>query len=441
MKTRFIITAIPLFFSLFVSQAQKTQNLSLDDVVQMALTTSDVSKINAAQVTQAQQALKVTKNNQYPDVDISGQYRYLTNADVKLQIPVSATSGENSEEQATASPDVNGLLLGSANVSMPLFSGFKLKNSISASANKLQAAIYNAANDQEELALRAIQTYLNLYKANATIGLFEDNLKSANQRVTDFSNMEANGLLARNDLLKAQLQQANVELALAEAKKNAKILNYRLNALLKLPEETQISTEVNEVTPVANGLPSTENRNDLKALDFQEEALQDQIKVAKADYYPSLALVGGYIALDLNNALTVTNAMNVGVGVSYNLASLFKSKANIKLAESQAQQLRYQIDEATAQAKVNAQNAFAEYNLALNTFEVYEVSKEQAEENYRIVKDKYDNGLSDTNDLLEADVQQLQANINLTYAKADITQTYYQLLSAEGVLTKQFSQN
>ena len=167
MKTRFIITAIPLFFSLFVSQAQKIQNLSLDDVVQMALTTSDASKINAAQVTQAQQALKVTKNNQYPDVDISGQYRYLTNADVKLQIPVSASGGENSEEQATASPDVNGLLLGSANVSMPLFSGFKLKNSISASENKLQAAIYNAANDQEELALRAIQTYLNLYKANA----------------------------------------------------------------------------------------------------------------------------------------------------------------------------------------------------------------------------------------------------------------------------------
>jgi hypothetical protein len=29
-------------------------------------------------------------------------------------------------------------------------------------------------------------------------------------------------------------------------------------------------------------------------------------------------------------------------------------------------------------------------------------------ENYRIIKDKYDNGLSDTNDLLEADVEQLQ---------------------------------
>ena len=113
----------------------------------------------------------------------------------------------------------------------------------------------------------------------------------------------------------------------------------------------------------------------------------------------------------------------------------------MKLAESQAQEMSYRIDQATSQAKVTAQNALAEYNLALETFEVYEVSEEQAVENYRIVKDKYDNGLSDTNDLLEADVQQLQTRINLAYAKADITQKYYELLSAEGVLTNQFSQN
>jgi outer membrane protein TolC len=43
---------------------------------------------------------------------------------------------------------------------------------------------------------------------------------------------------------------------------------------------------------------------------------------------------------------------------------------------------------------------------------------EQASENYRIIKDKYDNGLSDTNDLLEADVEQLGSNINKTLARA-----------------------
>ena len=442
MKTRSILAVLIILLSITYTQAQDSRNLSLEEIVQLALTTSDASKINGSQIDLAKNELNITKNMQYPDLNISGQYRYLTNADVKLQIPLSSSeSSDGSTEQSSSSPNVNGLLLGSADVSLPIFSGFKLKNSVSAGENKLQASISNAANDQEKLALQAIQMYLNLYKANATIDLVKDNLKSADQRVKDFTNMEENGLLARNDLLKAQLQQANIELSLANATKNARILNYNLNALLKLPEDTTINTDVSAITPIAATLPNISQRNDLQALNYQEEALHDQIKIAKGDYYPSLALVGGYIALDLNNALTVTNAMNVGVGLSYNVSSLFKTKAKVKLAESQAQEMSYRIDQATSQAKVTAQNALAEYNLALETFEVYEVSEEQAVENYRIVKDKYDNGLSDTNDLLEADVQQLQTRINLAYAKADITQKYYELLSAEGVLTNQFSQN
>ncbi|RXG30779.1 TolC family protein [Leeuwenhoekiella marinoflava] len=442
MKTKSILAALLVLLSIKMAQAQESKSLSLEEVVKLALTTSDASKINGSQIDLAKNELSITKNMQYPDLNISGQYRYLTNADVKLQIPLNSSEGsEGSADQSSSSPNVNGLLFGAADISMPIFSGFKLKNSVSASENKLQASIFNAANDQEKLALQAIQIYLNLYKANATIDLVKDNLKSADQRVKDFTNMEENGLLARNDLLKAQLQQANIELSLANAKKNAQILNYNLNALLKLPEDTTINTDVSAITPIAATLPNISQRNDLQALNYQEEALQDQIKIAKGDYYPSLALVGGYVALDLNNALTVTNAMNIGVGLSYNVSSLFKTKAKVRLAENQLEEMSYRIDQATSQAKVNAQNALAEYNLALDTFEVYEVSEEQAVENYRIVKDKYDNGLSDTNDLLEADVQQLQTRINLAYAKADITQKYYELLSAEGVLTNQFSQN
>jgi hypothetical protein len=42
--------------------------------------------------------------------------------------------------------------------------------------------------------------------------------------------------------------------------------------------------------------------------------------------------------------------------------------------------------------------------------------------------------------LLEADVQQLQAKIDLAYAQANITQKYYELLTSKGVLTNQFNQ-
>ncbi|MCB0467736.1 MAG: TolC family protein, partial [Aequorivita sp.] len=259
--------------------------------------------------------------------------------------------------------------------------------------------------------------------------------------VKDFSNMEENGLLARNDLLKAKLQQATIEISLEESKKNERILNYTLSVLLKLPENTIVET-VNTDFGKTTGIISSEiSRNDLQALEFQKEAAKDQIKVAKSNYYPSLALVGGYMALDLDNLVTVTNAMNIGVGVSYNLSNLFKTKSDVKLAKSKVQELEYTTNMTLDKIKVQVENAKQEYRLSQKKFEVYTQSEEQATENYRIVKDKYDNGLIDTNDLLEADVQQLQAKIDLAYAKANITQKYYELLTAEGVLTDQFTQN
>ncbi|MGA9589693.1 MAG: TolC family protein, partial [Salegentibacter sp.] len=248
-----------------------------------------------------------------------------------------------------------------------------------------------------------------------------------------------NGLLARNDLLKAQLQESNVQLSLDEAKKTAEILNYKLAVTLKLPEDTEIETSDSEFQRF--GLIETGaeiNRSDLEALKFQEQAAEKGIEVAKGNYFPSIALVGGYVALDLQNALTVSNAMNVGVGVSYNLSEIFKNKSEVKLAESKANELRHSIDLVSDKIKIQVKNARQDYKLAQKKFDVYSKSQQQAVENYRIVKDKYDNGLMNTNDLLEADVQQLQAKINLAYAQANIAQKYYELLQAQGKLTNEF---
>ena len=433
MKNKVSLLVLLCFMSIVYAQAQNTQQLTLQEAVELALQNSDGAKASEARLNVAESEMNVTKNLQYPDLKLSGQYMYLTNADVNLKL---ATGSSDGEGDSGSSPKVNQLLLGQASASMPLFSGFKLKNTVKSSEHLYQAASFDAKNDTETIALNVIQEYISLYKSRQAVTLIEENLKSAQQRVKDFSAMEQNGLLARNDLLKAQLQESNVEVSLEEAKKNARILNYELATLLKLPEETNIETETTEFGLVSSPTVSIgTDRFDLEALKYQKEAADDQVKVAQSKYYPSLSLSGGYIALDLQNAITVTNAMNVGVGVSYNLSDLFKAKSDTKLAKYKAEELNYNLDAFADKVKVQVENANQEYELALKTHNMYLKSEEQAKENYRIVKDKYDNGLADTNDLLDADVQQLQARIQLAYAEANITQRYYELLTAKGQLT------
>jgi outer membrane protein TolC len=60
------------------------------------------------------------------------------------------------------------------------------------------------------------------------------------------------------------------------------------------------------------------------------------VQIAKSGYYPSISIIGGYTALNLQNIITVQNAMNIGVGVSYDLSGILKNGTNVKIAESKA---------------------------------------------------------------------------------------------------------
>ena len=188
-----------------------------------------------------------------------------------------------------------------------------------------------------------------------------------------------------------------------------------------------------------NDQPAMENRKDLQAIKFQEKASLANVKMARGAYYPAIALIGGYTSLDLKNVVTVQNAMNFGVGVSYDLSAILKNGALVKLAESRALEVQNSEALLTDYIKVQVQKAMEDYDLALKQNEVYSQAVEQSSENYRIVNDKYENGLSDTNDLLEADLDQLSSKINKALARANIIQKYYELLSVTGQLSQTFN--
>ncbi len=431
MKTKPIVLVLFFLFGSAVITAQERKIMSLKEAVSLVVTNSNEAVLANTKVATSKLELETMKNNQYPTVKVSGQYLRLTSANINSNLGGSGTG-----------LDVSQLLLGQANVSMPIFSGFKLKNSIAASQNLYQAQSFAASHTKEELALEVVELFATLYKSNEMVKLLNENIKSAQQRTKDFSAIVDNGLLARNDLLKTQLQESNLELSLATAIKNVNVVNYQLATLLRLPENTIIDIDIETVkSDMAKNQLLTSNalRNDLEALSFQQKATEAGIKIAKAGYYPSLSLTGGYIALDLKNVISVSNAMNFGVGFNYDLSSIFKNGKEVKLAKSKAEQSKQMIAILSDKIKEETQQAQENYTLSLKQNKVYALAVEQSTENYRIIKDKYDNSLANTNDLLEADVQQLQSKINLALCQADIALKYYQLQFASGKLINSFN--
>lgn len=428
-------------FAVTAANAQEKIHLSLNDAVTMAVSKSTETNLADTKVKTKGYELESVKNIRYPDVKVSGQYLRLTNADVNVR-----SSGEpDPAAEPQSSPRVNQVAIGQAAVTMPLFSGFKLKNSIAASENIYRAEKAFAAHTKEEIALEVVEYYGSLYKAQKSVELYRESLKSSNERVREFEDKEKNGLIARNDLLKSQLQMSRIQLSLNDAEKNVRLINYELITLLKLPESTQIEVSPDDIDrdifskTLKTEAEALEARKDLEAVRFGKKAAESNIKVAKSAYFPSLSLTGGYLALDLQNVLQVNYAMNLGVGLSYNLSSIFKNGKDVKAAKSKAMELDQQEALVSEQIKTQIVRARENYELSLKQDAVLGEAVGQASENYRIVKDKYANGLSDTNDLLEADVEDLGAKINQAYAKANVVIKYYELLEASGQLTESFN--
>lgn len=438
MKISNLLTVVFLL-SLTSVLAQERTNLNLKDaLVLLEKNNHEVALANTKAETKKYE-WEQSKNHQYPDVKLSGQYMRLTDADVKLKFPSSSSGGSSS------SPKVNQLMLGQANASLPLFSGGKIRNGIKASENLYKAEVANSLNSKEELAMKIIEYYAQLYKALKTVEFTQDNLKSAQERVKDFNNLEQNGIIARNDLLKAQLQLAKVQLSLDEANKNVNVVNFALVTLLDLPQDYKIGIDEHQfdgntpLTPITSTEQAIQNRKDLEAVHYYQKANENSIKIARSGYYPSIALSAGYIALSLENVADVTNAMNFGGGISYNLSSLFKTTKEVKVAKSKAEELKQ--TEALLQEgiKIQTQQAFENFVLAQKQNKVYEQAIEQTKENYRIVKDKHTNGLATATELIDADVEQLNAQINFANSRANILLKYYEMLSVSGVLNSSFN--
>jgi outer membrane protein len=416
--------------------AQDSMRLKLNNAIELSLTNSRQLKISQARIDQASAILKQAHEARLPDVKVSGSYLQLNHPDISLKSKPS--NGTNDGQIAKPSTAVYGM----ANITLPIYAGSRIKYGIDAAHFLEEALKFDAAFDKEKIVLNTIQAYTNLYKSLTQVRLVRDNLRQSQQRDKDLSNMEKNGLLARNDLLKAQLQTSNIELALVNAENDLHLSMVSLNLILGLPERTVLSidsTDIPDSRPDVKSIETYEqlalsNRMDIKASSMRHNAAEAKVKQVRSEYFPSIGLTGGYIAADIPKVLTVTNALNAGIGIQYNLGSLWKTKSRIQQARAEEMEIRLSQEQMNDNIRMDVNSAYEHYYSSTKRNEVQMQALENAGENYRITKNKYENNLVTTTELLDASTALLEAQINLENSKADIFSAYNILLQRSGLL-------
>lgn len=432
-KLLFILAGI---ISAQTLMAQQSRTMTLREAIELTLAYSKTLQSDKTKIEAATLAVKEAYEKKLPEAGVTASYLYLP-----FQPNINLHTGSDTAAKKNNTPNVNQVIYGMANVSVPIYTGGRLKYGIE-SAKYLEEAIkLDAENNREQVVLNVVYACINLYKAYTAIGLVKENLAQSQQRLKDFTNLEKNGLLPRNDLMKAELQSSNIELALLDAESNYKVASVNMNLMMGIPEQT-------ELIPDRNGLAlptsiktleqyeneALQNRKDIGAFQFRKKAAGVEINTVKSNYYPSIAFTGGYIAANIPGFVTITNAVNIGLGVKYDLSSLWKTNTKIQQAQIKVKQLQLNEEQLNDNIRQQINQAYQAYLVSVKKIDVYEKSVLQATENYRVTKNKYDNSLATTTELLDADVALLQTKLSVTNSKADSFLAYNKLLQLTGSL-------
>ncbi len=427
-----------LLFFMMQLQAQEIKKISLQEAVTLGLQHSRYLQMDKAKIEEAHAVLLGAQNNQLPDFNWSASYMRLTNAKVDMKMKTG-----NANSNSEPAPTINQAMIGMASLSLPLYAGHRIKYDIARAKLGIKAAELDAETDQNTIAFTIANAFAGLFKFSKSIAVLKENLTASQQRDSMFLRLEENGIMARNDRLKAQLQTANIELQLLDAGNQYTTALMRMNLLLGLPDETQLIPDSSFIQTGLNNQPldyfealSLTSRKDLQSLNVQQKAAGFSTRAAKAQSFPALSLSGGYVAANIPHFISVYNAVNLGVGIHYNLANLWKKNATLLQSRAKEKQLSALQDELTDNIKLALHKDYQNALFAGKKTLVYERALEQSSENFRITQNKYKNSLVTITDLLDADAALLAAKINLVNSRADAALAYFKLLETTGVLPK-----
>ncbi|MGZ3879334.1 MAG: TolC family protein [Mucilaginibacter sp.] len=433
---RFAIAIIvPVLMVSTVSAQDKT--LTLDEAIKLGIQNSKVLKLSQAKIDQA-----VSKYNQAKDEALpSGKASFAYN---RAEIPANHLGLGPASFNLPKSADA---YLGIVSLNEPIFAGGKYKYARESTDLLTKVSRLDAEKDKDEITYDIINSFYNLYKVLQSKRVVDSNLKSIDQQIHQSQRFFDQGLVTKNDVLRFQLQRANVELNGIDLESNRKIINYNLDILLGLPETTQISIDQikeadRQVAPLSSYIDTAMmSRQEVQQLVLQSKVAETNIKSVRANQLPTLSASFGTYYVDANiNPLPKSGnyitPITAGLTFGWNFSSLWTNKN--KVAEARIQRDQVSINQGIVADNIrrDVNSSYENYQAALSKIKLLQTSIDQAGENNKILESKYKSNIASATDRADAETLLYQAQINLELAKADAGLAYYFLLKSTGKLNK-----
>jgi len=333
-------------------------------------------------------------------------------------------------------------LTADARVTWPIFTSGMLSNSVQAAELGVNAQRKQAAAHSQDVRLNVAAAYVGVLRARSELGVADSQVRSLAQHVDDVDDMFTTGAVAKNDLLAAQVSLAAARQRQLQAQNNVDLAAAVYNKALGRPLADVVSLDedlpgldsrldINSLQALTELAFS--NREELDGLHSAADATGARAESTRARSRPQLALIGGYTAME-NDFLNREDFWSVGVGFQWAIfdSSRSRDKANALSLQSSALYREYRDLQSVIELQVRS--SWLQLNETNARIKLASHAVEQADENLRVVRDRYRNGEGTNTEVLDAEGLRTLSRSNYDNAQYDAAFARYRLQRATGTL-------
>lgn len=377
----------------------------------------------------AGEALKAAKARRLPDIDASLSASYWGNGklwDRDFSNPTTIDMPHFGNNFSLEAQQV-------------IYAGGAISSGIELASLDKEMAELDWRKNRQEIRFMLAGYFLDLYKLDNQIRVLRKNLELTDEVIANMRARREQGTALQNDITRYELQKETLKLQLTKVDDARTIMNHQLVTTLHLNEGTVIAPDSTLLERQVLALAesdwqemATSSNVDLLQAEVGVRINEQKVRLERSERLPKLSVIAaehldGPITIEVPVLDNNFNYWYVGIGVKYSLSSLFKNgsklrqaRLNVRKSQELYQLAQERVENAVQAGYVNFLTAFTDLNTQKKNVEL-------ANENYRVVSNRYTNELALLTDMLDASNMKLDADLALVNARVNVIYNYYKM--------------
>lgn len=407
----------------------QTRQMGIDEIFRLADEQSKSVQTYRTGADAADEALRAAKAQRLPDISVSLSASYLGDGRIwdrdfgngmKVDMPHFGNNFTLEAQQV-------------------VHSGGAISSGIRQAELAKTLAQLDMQKNVQEIRFMLVGDYLDLYKLDNQMKVLEKNIGLTEQVIANMKARREQGTVLKNDITRYELQREQLKLQLSRVADMRKIANHQLATTLHLPEGTVISPDTTLLEQQITALTENDwqqaakaNNIDLKQAQASISMNEQKVRQERAELLPHIAIVAeehldGPVTIEVPALDNNFNYWYIGIGIKYNLSSLFKNNRRMKQARLNVRRAREQHELAQEQVNNAVQAGYVNFLTAFTDLRTQENSVKLADENYAVTNHRYKNEMALLTDMLDASNTKLGADLDLVNARINVVYNFYKM--------------